>query len=271
MKNRNQLDFAKSLATEIPPAQRVYAFRDLPKEIQERLLHLQKTDGDFLRTSEKGRVIARVIILLFLLNILGVYISTFNFSHFNAAKAFGFSVGFVLIATWIAYFGRNVFRIFKSPIRNHVYLTPTQLIETNKGTVKYREIKDVVEIALDKVANRAGSGGSDYILKLKFGDGDWCEYPFERWWKEQQAEAEQWREKAIVWRDEAVKAFERGDAAYFASRDVFQKSAMANIPVWKESFRFLTSRFVFIITLLFLAVFIVIKILLVIKALVKVS
>jgi hypothetical protein len=269
MKDRNQLIFDNPLTTELPPAQKVYAFRDLPKETQERLLHLQKTDGDFLKTNEKGRVLARVIIFLLLLNVLGAYISSFKFSPFNGAKALGFSLGFVLIAMWIAYFGRQVFRIFKSPIRNHVYLTPTQLIETNQGTIKYREIKDVVEIVVDEVTNRAGCGGTDYILKLKFGDGYFCKYPFERWWKEHQAEAEEWQEKATLWRDAAVNAFKRGDAEYFVSRDVIQKSAMANIPVSGESFRFLTPDFLFKITILFFAIFVVIKVLMVIKTHVK--
>ena len=262
MKNQQirQENPGNNLTAEIPPSQKRYAFRDLPTEIQKKLLYLQNTDGDFLKTSEKGVVLARIIALLLLLNIFGAFAASFNFSPFDAARAFGFAVGFVLFALWTVYFGRGVYLSIKSPIKNHAYLTRTQLIETQKGTVKYRELKDVVEIVLDKAAARTVSGGSDYILKLKFGDGDWCEYPFERWWKERLAEAEQWRERAVLWRDEAVSAFERGDKAYFDSYDVFQKSPMANVPVLEDGFRFLSPRFLFKITLALLACFLVVKI-----------
>ncbi len=141
------------------------------------------------------------------------------------------------------------------------YLTRTQLIETKNGTIKYRDLRDVVEIVLDKTANRSSSGGSDYTLKLKFADGDCYRYLFERWWTEHLSEAEQWREKATVWRDEAVGTAKRDDAAYFDSRYVIQKSAMANIPIFKESLRFLSPRFLFKITLLLLAVFLVVNVL----------
>ena len=95
----NQPVDAKSLnnsaAVKIPPAERIYAVKDLPKEVREKLLSLQNADGDFLKTSEKRTVLAQIIFLFLLLNFFGIFVSAFDFSDFGAGKAVVFSDGFI--------------------------------------------------------------------------------------------------------------------------------------------------------------------------------
>lgn len=241
MKNQpiEQPNFDNRATMQIPPSQRVYAFKDLPKEIREKLLQMQKTDGDFLRTGEKRIVPGNIIGLLFLLNVFGSFISALDFSSLNLAKAIVFAVVSLPFIYWIAYFGRAVYQTFALPIKNHVYLTRKQIIETKDGAVRFLDLKDVVKITLEKYINKTMSGGWDYILIFEFADGYQIGCAFPRWWKEHHAEAEQWLEKSNIWRDEAAEASKRGDAAFFTENDVISKPETENLPVLKIDSRFL--------------------------------
>jgi hypothetical protein len=227
-------------AAQMSHAEKIYSFRDLKKDVQDKLLQMQNTDGDFLRTDEKKRVFfANLIGLLFFLLVFRSVLSTLDFSKLNLVKTIVFAVISIPFIYWIAYFGRAVFRIFALPIKDHMYLTRTQIIETKDGAVRFFELKDVVGIKLEKYISKTMSGGWDYILNFEFADGFIIGCVFPRWWKEHYPEAEQWREKATVWRDEATAAFRRGDTAYFAAHDVILKAATANLPVLKKNSRFL--------------------------------
>ncbi|MGI8788304.1 MAG: hypothetical protein ACR2HG_11145 [Pyrinomonadaceae bacterium] len=248
-----------NLPTEIPPAQRVYAFKDLPNDVREKLLQMQKTDGDFLRTDDKTSILANMIWLFSFVFIFESYLSSLDLSSLNLVKAIVFGVISVPFIYWIAYFGRAVYRTFTLPVKDHVYLTRTQIVETKDGAVRFFDLKDVVKIELDKVPNQAGSGGWDYILNFQFADGFYIGCGFPRWWKEHYAEAEQWREKSGIWRDEAADAFRRGDTAFFSANNIISKSAMVNLPVLKQSSRFLfvSPRLMFKITFVMILVGIV--------------
>ena len=230
-------------AAEIPPAQRAYSFRDLPPGVQQNLLQMQNSDGDFLRTDEKRIVLVNIIALLFMLSIFISFLSALDFSSLNLVKALVKAIVFAVISIpfiyWITYFGRSVYRTFALPIKNHIYLTRTQIIETKDGAVRFFDLKDVVGIKLEKFISKTMSGGWDYILNFEFADDYLIGCVFPRWWKEHYPEAEQWREKATVWRDEATAAFRRGDTTYFTAHDVILKSAMANLPFLKKNSRFL--------------------------------
>lgn len=228
-----------NLTMEISPAQRVYAFTDLPKDVRGKLLLMQKTDGDFLRTDDKGSILAKIMWLFFFLSVFQSFLSSLNFSSFNLVKAIVFGIICVPFIYWIEYFGRAVYRTFALPAKDHVYLTRTQIVETKDGAVRVFDLKDVVKIELEKFPNKMMSGGWDYLLIFGFADGYQIGCGFPRWWKEYYPEAEKWREKSIVWRDEAVAAFQRGDTAFFTANDIIAKSATANLPVLKQSSRFL--------------------------------
>lgn len=120
MTNQNRQNFENHFAEETLPSQKVYSFRDLPKDVRDKLLQMQNTDGDFLRTSEKSSVLAQVIFLFLVLNIFGGFVSAFDFSKTDAVKIIFFSIGCVLFALWTAYFGRNIYRMFAFPIKNHI-------------------------------------------------------------------------------------------------------------------------------------------------------
>ena len=233
------------------PSERVYAFKDLPKDVRDKLLQMQKSDGDFLRTDDKISILAKMIWLFSFVSIFEVYLSSLNFSSLNLVKAIVFAIISLPFIYWIAYFGRAVYRMFALPIKDHVYLTRTQIVETKDGAVRFFDLKDVVKIELDKVPNKTMSGGWDYILNFGFADGFYIGCSFPRWWKEHYAKAEQWREKSGVWRDAAVASFQRGDAAFFNANDIVSKSATANLPVLKKDSRFLfaSPRLMFKITL----------------------
>lgn len=174
-----------------------------------------------------------------MLNIFMGFLSALDFSSLTLVKAIVFSVTSFPFIYWISYFGRSVYRTFALPIKDHMYLTRTQIIETKDGAARFFDLKDVVGIKLEKIISKTVSGGWDYILNFEFADHYFIGCVFPRWWKEHYPEAEQWREKAAVWRVEAAAAFQRGDTIYFASHDVISKSAVANLPVLKKNSRFL--------------------------------
>lgn len=56
----NRQNIKNNSPKEISTAQRLFSYRDLPKDTQENLLRLQNTDGDFLRISS-GEIERRIV------------------------------------------------------------------------------------------------------------------------------------------------------------------------------------------------------------------
>jgi hypothetical protein len=229
-------------AARVSHAEKMYSFNDLPKDVREKLLQMQNTDGDFLRTGEKASILSNIIILFFLLTIYGGFLSALNFASLKPAKVIVFGVISLFFVYWIAYFCWPLYRTFALPVKDHVYLTRTQIVEIKDGALRFFDLKDVVQMALNKVVYKTMSGGWNYILNFEFADGYFIGCVFPRCWKEPYPEAEQWREKANVWRDEAADAFLRGDVEFFRANDVISKSAIANLPTLKKSSRFYLCR-----------------------------
>ncbi|CAN5384390.1 hypothetical protein BH10ACI1_BH10ACI1_15530 [soil metagenome] len=267
----NQQNIGNNLPTEIPPSKRVYAFSDLPKDLQKKLLLLQNTDGDFLRVRYVYSYTSGA--LLYYLSIgFGLFFADFvvflessGNAAFNLKWIVVFAGGASVFALCYSYLFRRFFRGRRSPVRKGIYLTPTQVIETFDGSVRYRELKDVSKISVDKF-----QGGWRTSLDVKFSDGDFYKYylymiNYGALPAKLLAEGEQWREKAELWRNEAINAAQRGDSAYFDSLDVIPKSATANLPVFGKYFPpRLMMRLIFIISMAMIGfpiiVFFVIKI-----------
>ena len=238
--------FDNYLSAQIPPSRRVYAFKDLPPEVQQTLLRLQNSDGDFLRvrgvaTDTSGGLLFLLSIgfILFFADFLS-FTDDFEYFGFDLKWTIVFSGGALTFALCYLYAFWGLFRGRRSPIKTGIYLTPTQVIETFDGLVRYRELKDTSEISVDKF-----QGGWRTSLDVKFPDGDLYKYmlymnkydvPFSKQISEQLAYAKEWQEKVGLWRDEASGAAQRGDTAYFDSLDVIQKSAAANSPVLGKYF-----------------------------------
>ena len=119
---------------------------------------------------------------------------------------------------WFFYLIWGIFKSTAAPIKNRIYLTPTQVIETTDGAVRYRELKDAAEISVNRYWN---DGGRRNSLDIKFDDGDIYQYRLDAMRNSVQfAEAKKWQEKAARWREAGVSASKRGDAAYFNSRKI---------------------------------------------------
>jgi hypothetical protein len=230
------------LTREIPPSQRVYAFKDLPREVQQNLLRLQNTDGDFLRvryvssyTSGGLLILLSIGFVLFLADFL-LFLDDFENVVLDLKWITVFSVGALIFALCFLYLSWGFFRGRRSPIKTGIYLTPTQVIETADGLVRYRELKDTGEISVNKF-----QGGWRTSLDVKFADGDLYKYKlfmnnYSAPPSRHIAEAEKWQEQAGLWRNKAISAAGRSDRVYFDSLDVIQKSAMANSSVLNEYF-----------------------------------
>ncbi len=255
-----QLNFDNRATTEIPPSQRVYAFKDLPPEVQQSLLRLQNSDDDFLRVryvaaNTRGYLLIFLSFgfILFLADIIE-FLHDFENVVFDLKWIIVFAGGALIFALCFLYLSWGFFRGRRSPIKKGIYLMPTQVIETADGLVRYRELKDTSEISVDKF-----QGGWRTSLDVKFADGDLYKYQlfmnlygvsFSKQIPEQTAEAKKWQEKAGLWKNEAISAAQRGDAAYFDSLDVIQKSAEANLPVLNKYFPpRVMMRLMFIITM----------------------
>lgn len=227
----NQQSSGSQSSTEIALANRVYSFRTLPQEIQEKLLRLQNTEGNFLRLSDGGTVLWAVLLVLAL--------PAFMFSAFmivasgiNAESAVVLAVGSAIFLIWIAYFGWRLFKPASSPVGNNIYLTPTQLIQTKDGYVRYRELKDVSEIEFRTIR---GNGGNSHVLICKLHDNDSFKFIFSLgMFAARTAEANSWKDKAVMWRNSAINAFQNGDAAYFNLFNTFQGLSEANTPAVKR-------------------------------------
>lgn len=219
-------------ATEILPAQRVYLFRDLPPDVQAKLLQMQNTDGDFLRLSN-GVTGAKVILLILLSFGFAFFLAAFEFSLFDLRIMLTISGGTLIFTLWVFYLVWGIFKTIASPIKNRIYLTPTQVIETTDGTIRYRELKDAAEISVNRYWNDNGRRSS---LDIKFDDGDIYQYRLDAIRNSAQfSETKKRQEQAAMWRDAAISASKRGDADYFDSRDVFQKSLTTNTLVLKKT------------------------------------
>lgn len=238
----NQQNIGKNLPLEIPPSRRVYAFKDLPKNVQENLLRLQNSDGDFLKVCWATTFACRelliylsIVFILFLAD-FAVFLYNFENAAFDFKWIIVFAGGASAFSLCFLYLFRGFFREKRSPIKTGIYLTPTQIVETFDGAVRYRDLKDESEFSLDKF-----QGGWQTSLDVKFADGDFYKYrlyynDYSALPSKKIAEAEKWREKAGLWRNEAISAAQCGDAAYFDSWDVMQKSAAENSPVLKNYF-----------------------------------
>ena len=136
---------------------------------------------------------------------------------------------------WLARLVWGIGKAVASPIKNRVYLTPTELIETIDGFVRRRELKDAGEIIASKYST---DSGRRHILEVKFADGDFYQYRiFGRSTSAQLSVIEEWRKKALGWKSEAVSASKRGDTNYLESQNVFSKFAETKTPVSQRQYR----------------------------------
>lgn len=225
------------------PAQRTYLFSDLPKNVQENLLRLQNADGDFLKISsgETGRRVGLLILLILAFTGLAAIVAD---DSRDLKRIVVFSADALFLLIWFVYFLWRISQTFRSPLKNLIYLTPTQVIETLDGFVRYRELK-AGEIVPQR---RLRSSGFDYYLNIEFDDGDFYTYWFGNLKKNVQ-KGEIWAEKALIWKKEAVSAFQRGDTAYLESHNVFSKLSDTNTPVLQRKSRTHTENLLLIMTI----------------------
>lgn len=235
-------------STEIPLSQRVYAFEDLPPETQKNLLRLQNTDGDFLKISsgETGRRVGLLIILIFAFIGLAAIAAD---SSPDLKRIVVFSADALLLLLWFGRFVWQIFKTFSSPLKNLVYLTPTQVVETLDGFARYRELKDGRIVP----QRRLRSSGLDYDLTVEFSDGDSYKFWFGNL-KKNVLSGKDWEAKALSWQQEAVGAFQRGDKYYFESHDVFSKLSESNTPVLQRKPARQKENLLLIITILLYAI-----------------
>ena len=130
-----QPNFDNRPTTEIPSSQRVYAFKDLPPDIQAKILQMQSTDGDFLRLGNSDTP-ARVIYLILVSCAFASFPTVFEFSQFDLRIILIISGGAFVFTLWFFYLVWKIFKSIASPIKSRMYLTPTQLIETTDGTIR---------------------------------------------------------------------------------------------------------------------------------------
>jgi hypothetical protein len=206
-------------------------FRDLPPDVQAKLLQMQNTDGDFLRLIN-GVTGAKVILLILLSFGFALFLAAFEFSRFDLRIILVIAGGTLIFTLWFFYLVWGIFKSIASPIKNRIYLTPTEVIETTDGTIRYRELKDAAEISVNRYWNDNGRRSS---LDIKFDDGDIYQYRLDAIRNSVQfSETKKWQEQAAMWRDAAISASKRGDTEYFDSLDVIQKSLTTNTLVLKK-------------------------------------
>ena len=213
----NRQSFANQSSAAIPQSQRVYSFDDLPQGVRDKLLRLQNSEGDFLSLSNSVTA-GRVVWLCLLSFAFLFFLASFEFVSFDLKWILVFSSGASIFLLWFVYLVWKIFRAIRSPLKNRTYLTPTQVIETTDGQIRYRELKDAVEISVNRYRSDIGKRSS---LEIKFADGDLFQYKLETNNNPVQlSETKKWQERAEIWRDTAISAAQRGDAAYFDSLDV---------------------------------------------------
>ncbi len=223
---------------EIPPAQRVYAFNDLPPETEENLLRLQNTDGDFLRTTsgETERLVGLLVLVIMVsVGLWAIAADAAADNSLDLKRIIVFSVDAFVLLLWLARLVWGICKAVASPIKNRIYLTPNELIETIDGFVRRRELKDAGEIIASKYWT---DSGRRHILEVKFADGDFYQYRiFGRSTSAQFSVIEKWREKVLNWKSEAVSASKRGDTNRLESQNVFSKFAETKMPVSLRQYR----------------------------------
>ena len=234
----NQQIFDNQSAAEIPPSQRVYAFRDLPKETREKLLRLQNTDGDFLRTSSgetERRVALLILAAMASVGLWAVAADAAADDLLDLKRIIVFSVDAFVLLLWLVRLVWGIGKTVASPLKNRIYLMPTELIETIDGLVRRRELKDADDIIANEYWTNSGRRNT---LDIKFADGDFYQYRiFGFSTSAQLSVVEEWREKALSWQNEAVSASKRGDTNYLESQNVFSKLAETETPVLQRQYR----------------------------------
>lgn len=206
-------------ATQAAPARGTYQFQFLPKPIQERLLYLQNTNGDFLRMSDGSNAMLLVLFAVVCAAFF-MFVPLVAASGIHASNVIPAFVGSAIFLMWIGYLGWRVTKQMFSPIGNFLYLTPTQLIRVKNGKVSHRQLTDVREFHFLTIRGR---GGPRYVLTCRLNDGDSFKFVFTLGaFSSKTAEAKHWRDRAAKWRYIADQALERGDTAYFNTRNVFQ-------------------------------------------------
>lgn len=239
-----------NLPAEISPAQKAYSFADLPKDTQENLLRLQNSDGDFLKISSgvtERRVALFVLVIIVSIGLAAIVAD----SSLDLKRIIVYSADALVLLIWIAYLIWGIFKTLKTPLKNRIYLTPTQIIETLDGTVHYRELKDSSEINVNKFSTDVGRR---YKLDITFDDGDAYQFYIPGMANSKQISLMQnWQEKAANWKREAISASERGDTNYLQSHDIFPKLSESNTPILQRQFRTRKENVLLIMTILLLA------------------
>ena len=125
-------------------------------ETQEDLLRLQNSDGDFLRTTS-GETERRVgLLVLVIMASVGLWAIIAD-SSLDLKRNIVFFVDAFVLFLWLVYLVWGIGKAVASPLKNRVYLTPTELIETIDGFVRRRELKDAGEIIAQQILDGFGA------------------------------------------------------------------------------------------------------------------
>ena len=246
-----QIPDVNSAAVKISPVQRAYAFGDLPEDVRQKLLRLQNSDGDFLKLSS-GETERRIVLLVLVMIAAICLAAVVADSAPDWKKIVVFCAVALLLSIWFGYLIRGIYNAFKTPLKNRIYLTPAQVIETLDGTVRYRELKDANEISVNKFSTDIGRRNK---LNITFDDGDAYRFYIPGMANSKQiALTQKWRETAANWKREAVGASGRGATNYLKPRDIFSTVAGANTPVLPKKTDRRTENILLIATIALLAV-----------------
>lgn len=204
-----------------------FRFKELPKDVQQKLLTLQNGNGDYYKltsgfTTHFLRIISAGIffVLLWLFGLL------YNVFADAGWRAVWFSIMLVLFI-WFVYRSWRLANTLFSPIKEASYVTPTQSISvlTSVGDIfiTYSDLKDfTTNIGFETKKIKRYSGKlkwteTRHFMKIAAVDGTIRTISFKSI-----AEAEKWREKFVQWINYARTAAEQNNAAYFNSWDVFR-------------------------------------------------
>ncbi len=220
---------------QLPSSKKVYAFADVPKSVQENLLRLQNTDDDFLRTSSgetERRAGLLMLVAMAAIGLAAIVADASTEGSLDLKRIIVFSADALILVLWFVYFVWGIFKAVRAPLKNRIYITRTQLIETMDGLIRYRELKDAAEISVNKYWTDIGAR---HTLDIKFPDGDSYQYRvYERSTSGQLSVMQEWQEKAMEWKNEASNAWQRGDKTYLESQSVFSKLSASNTPVLRR-------------------------------------
>ncbi len=252
MTNRQNIE--NNLTTEISSSERVYALEDLPEDVREKLLLMQKTDGDFLYVSSgetQRRVILLIPVIFASIGLAGIIADDVNEKILDLKRIIAFSVDALVLLLWFVYLAGKIFIILGSPLKNRVYITPTQVIETLDKTVRYRQLRDVSEINIDRFWSDIGRRNT---LNIKFNDGDDYEYSIGGSSNSGQRSAmENWQKQAAAWKNKAVGKFQNNETDYFAANDVISNLAESNTPILRRDYRTQKENLLLLLTIALIA------------------